>query len=72
MLIKSNVIKTIAGFPDKFSIDELVDKMILLDKIEKGVHQANNNQVISDAELDNMIKEWVASPTCNTYSLSSI
>ena len=59
MLTKSNVLKTLTKFPEHFSIDELVDKMILLDKIEKGMQQANNNQVISDEELDKKIEEWL-------------
>lgn len=59
MLTKSNVIKTITKFPEHFSVDELVDKMILLDKIEKGLQQADNNQVISDEELDKKIEEWL-------------
>lgn len=59
MLTKSNVIKTITKFPEHFSVDELVDKMILLDKIEKGLQQATNNQVISDEELDKRIEEWL-------------
>jgi hypothetical protein len=36
-----------------------VDKLILLDKIEKGMQQADNNQVISDEELDKRIEEWL-------------
>jgi hypothetical protein len=59
MLTKSNVLKTITKFPEHFSIDDLVDKMILLDKIEKGLLQADNNQVISDEELDIKIEEWL-------------
>jgi len=59
MLTKANVIKTITELPEHFSIDELVDKMILLDKIEKGIQQADNNQVISDDELDKKIEEWL-------------
>jgi hypothetical protein len=59
MLTKSNVIKTITTFPEHFSVDDLVDKMILLDKIEKGLQQADNNQVISDEELDKKIEEWL-------------
>ena len=59
MLTKSNVIKTITKFPEHFSVDDLVDKMILLDKIEKGLQQADNNQVISDEELDKKIEEWL-------------
>jgi hypothetical protein len=58
MLSKSTVIKTIANFPDQFSVDDLVDKMIFLDKIEKGIKEAENNQVISDAELDIEIEKW--------------
>ncbi len=59
MLTRTNVIKTITKFPEHFSIDELVDKMILLDKIEKGIQQADNNQVISDEELEKKIEEWL-------------
>ena len=59
MLTKSNVIKTITKFPERFSVDDLVYKMILLDKIEKGLQQADNNQVISDEELDKKIEEWL-------------
>lgn len=59
MLTKTTVIKTITKFPEHFSIDELVEKMILLDKIEKGMQQADNNQVISDEDLDKKIEEWL-------------
>ena len=58
MLTKTTVIKTITRFPDNFSIDELVDKMILLEKIEKGIHDADNGRVISEDELEKRIEEW--------------
>lgn len=59
MLQKSTVIKTITNLPDQFSIDELVEKMILLDKIEKGIKLADSNQVISEEELDREIEKWL-------------
>lgn len=59
MLKKSNVLKTLTKFPEHFSVDELVEKMILLDKIEKGLQQADKDQVISDEELDKKIEEWL-------------
>ena len=58
MLTKANVIKTLTRFPDNFSIDDLVDEMILLDKIERGIQDADNGKVISEDELDKRIKEW--------------
>ncbi len=58
MLTKTSVIETITRFPDNFSIDELVDKMILLEKIEKGMQDADNGRVISEDELEKRIEEW--------------
>jgi predicted transcriptional regulator len=58
MLTKSAVIKTLTTFPDNFSIDDLVEEMILLDKIERGIQDAENGKVISDSELDKRIEEW--------------
>jgi len=51
MLTKANVIKTLTRFPDNFSIDDLVDEMILPYKIERGIQDADNGKVISDDEL---------------------
>lgn len=59
MLTKTKVIKTISQFPENFSIDELVDKMILLDKIERGIKDAENGKTISDEELEKRMEEWL-------------
>lgn len=59
MLNKNAVIKTVQTFPDTFSVDELVDKMILLDKIEKGLQQADNKEVITEEEFDKKLDQWL-------------
>jgi hypothetical protein len=59
MLSKSNVLKTITNFPEHFSVDELIDKMILLDKIEKGIQDAEKGDVVSDEDLDIEIEKWL-------------
>jgi predicted transcriptional regulator len=59
MLSKSTVLKTITSFPEHFSVDELIDKMILLDKVEKGIQDAEKGDVISDEELQNEIEKWL-------------
>ena len=58
MLTKTSVINTISRLPDNFSIDELVDKMILLEKIEKGIQDADNGRVISETELEKQMEGW--------------
>jgi hypothetical protein len=58
MLTKTKLIEQIEKFPEVFSIDELIDKLILIEKIEHGVQQSAQGQVISEAELDKEIKKW--------------
>lgn len=58
MLTKERVIRTISKLPEKFSLDELVEKMIVLEKIEKGLEDSDNNNILTEDELEEKIKEW--------------
>ena len=58
MLTKKILIKQIESFPEEFSLDELVENLILIDKIETGIKQSENKEVISEVEMDNTIEKW--------------
>ncbi len=58
MITKSKLKEQIENFPDEFSIDELVERLILVEKIEKGNQQSENREIISESELDNEIEKW--------------
>ena len=58
MLTKVMLKEQIDEFPDEFSIDELVEKLILIEKIETGNKQSENDEIISDGEMDNEIEKW--------------
>jgi len=58
MLTKSNLKKQIENLPDTFSIDELVERLILIEKIERGNKQSEEGEVISEAALDKEIGKW--------------
>jgi hypothetical protein len=60
MLTKKNLIKQIDKFPDQFSIEDLIEQLILIEKIETGNKQSEVGEVISEIELDNEIKKWFA------------
>lgn len=60
MLNREKVIETINQLPANFSIDEVIDRIILLDKIETGMKQSEKNQIVSDDELDNKLPKWLA------------
>lgn len=58
MLAKSVVLDTINHLPERFSMDELFEKMYVIEKIENGLAQSEKNQTISETELDEEIKKW--------------
>ena len=59
MLTKENVISTINNLQDPITLDDILDKILLLDKIEKGLEQSDNGQVISDEVLDQRVQLWL-------------
>ena len=60
MLTKEKVITAINTLPSNFSVEDVMDELLLLDKIENGLKQSETNNVISDTELDKHLPEWLS------------
>jgi hypothetical protein len=58
MLVKNIVLDSINNLPDSFSIDELMEKLIVLNRVQIGDKQSIENSVVNEAELDNEIEKW--------------
>ncbi len=58
MLTKAKVVKQLEKLPEEFTLDELVDRLILIQKIEKGLKDSEEGKVISEEELDSEIEKW--------------
>jgi len=55
MISKQKLKEQIDTFPEEFSIDDLVERLILIQKIENGMKQSDNDQIISEEELDKRV-----------------
>jgi hypothetical protein len=58
MLTKQKLKKQIEDFPEEFSIDELIDRLILIEKVDLGNEQSENGEIISETDLDIEIDTW--------------
>ena len=58
MITKEQLYKQIESFPDKVNIEELIDKLLLLHKIESRIAESEENKVITEDQLKNEIKSW--------------
>jgi hypothetical protein len=59
MLTKQNVIKTISELPDSFSLDELIDKLIFIEKIQKGMKDSLTDHVYSKEDAAKRLAKWL-------------
>ncbi|MDY0076706.1 MAG: hypothetical protein RBR87_05455 [Bacteroidales bacterium] len=46
------------NFPRQFSVDELGEMLIVIEKVEIGNRQTEKAEIISDIELDKEIEKW--------------
>jgi hypothetical protein len=58
-LSKEKLIETIKDLPDSFSIEDLIERIILLQKIEIGLEQSKSGQVLSTSEARKKLKKWL-------------
>ncbi len=59
MLTQEKVISSLNDLPDTFSMDELIDKLILLQKIATGLEQSKKGEVFATEEAKEMLKPGV-------------
>ena len=59
MITKEQLIETINQLPLEFSLDEVIDKIVLLEKIEKGLQQSQKGKVTRDEDLAKKLPEWL-------------
>jgi hypothetical protein len=61
MLTKEKIIDGINSLKDPINIDDVYEKIHLIEKIEKGLEQSQNDQIISDEEADKRIEKTLKS-----------
>ena len=58
MIIKEELKTQLESMPEQFTLDELVERLILLEKIQKGLDESSRNEVLSEEEVDERVNSW--------------
>ena len=59
MLTKKKLLRSIKDLPESFSVDEIIDRIILLQKIELGLEESSAGKVHSTASAKKKLKKWL-------------
>lgn len=58
-LDKEKIIDSLRDLPEKTTIEEAMERLFMLAKIEKGIKQADEGQCISHDEAKEKMKKWL-------------
>jgi len=58
MLTKEKVKELVDHMPETFSVDDIVEEIILLQKIEQARKEVQSGDFLTEEELDKEIDQW--------------
>ena len=58
MLTKDKLRQSINKLPDSFTIDELIDRLMFIEKVEEGIEQSKEKKVLSNENVKRIIEKW--------------
>jgi hypothetical protein len=58
MLTKEIVRQSINNLPESFTIDDLVEQLIFVEKVEEGLNQSKKELTVSNDDVKKMIEHW--------------
>ena len=59
MLTRATVLEHIQQLPEQFSIDDLMEKIFFLYKLELALEQSKNGKVKSHQEIKEKYQQWL-------------
>ena len=58
--IKEHVLKAIQELPDDATVEDAIDRLYFLYKVERGIAQADAGQKVSKEEARRRMAQWLA------------
>jgi len=59
MLTKDKVRKTIDRLPENFTVDQVVEVLVVLNKIEEGLNDVEHGRVFTTEQVKKELKTWL-------------
>lgn len=57
-MTKEKAFDAIKDFPQEFELEALIEKLILVEKIERGLQQISENKTIDHGKVKELVKKW--------------
>lgn len=55
---KSTILHTLNQLPNKFNLDDFLERLIVIEKIDEGLAEAKNGKTINHEKVKKMVAKW--------------
>ncbi|HEY8936157.1 MAG TPA: hypothetical protein VIM65_13085 [Cyclobacteriaceae bacterium] len=55
---REKAIEAVNELPPEFSLEELMEKLVFVEKVDQGLKQLDQGKTVSHAQVKEMIKKW--------------
>ncbi|MCB0493280.1 MAG: hypothetical protein KDC93_12780 [Cyclobacteriaceae bacterium] len=55
---RDKAIETIKELPAEFDLDELIERLIFIEKVDKGLKQLDDGKTVSHEKVKEVSKKW--------------
>ena len=59
MITKTQIINSLEKLPENLTIDQVVDHLIFIEKVQKGLDDSANGQIYTKEEAKQKLKKWL-------------
>jgi hypothetical protein len=59
MITKEKIYQQMEALPDSFEMEDLIEKLLFIDKLENRIRMSENDDTISDEEMSQEIEAWL-------------
>ncbi len=57
-MTKEKALEAVKQMPQDFNLDELIEKLIVIEKIDEGIKQVEEGDVVYHSDVKKKIEEW--------------
>lgn len=59
MITKTQIQHSLENLPENVSVDQVIDRLIYIEKIQKGLDDSKNGKIKSKEEAKNLLNKWI-------------
>ena len=59
MITKTQIIDSLSNLPENLTIDQVIDHLVVVEKIQKGLEDTENGRVYNKDQATDKLKKWL-------------